>query len=86
MSLRLRNYPDAIDAFSHAIKIKPNSPEVCYNIGLVLSELGKVKEAINAFDKAIKLKPDFVDAFDLKGLTLAQMMNWFIERGLCFSD
>jgi len=32
LSLRLRNYSDAIDAFSHAVKIKPNAPEVCYNM------------------------------------------------------
>ncbi len=46
---------EAIDHYRKALKIKPDSLEAHYNLGLALAGRGQVSEAITHFRKALAL-------------------------------
>jgi tetratricopeptide (TPR) repeat protein len=50
-------YRKAIDAFSRAIELAPNSAHAYNNRGVSYSELGNYRLAIQDFNRAISLKP-----------------------------
>ena len=66
------NNPDvAIKYFSKALKIDPNSPEACNDMGYALLRKGKIDEAITYLAKAIKIAPAMPKANNNLGLALA---------------
>ena len=52
------NLPEAVAAFKEAIRLKPESPESHYNLGIALQQQGKLAEAVAAHKEATRLKPD----------------------------
>jgi len=52
----------AIDAFRRAIDVDPRSPNVHYNLGLVLVDHGDSEQAADAFRQAIDVNPSDLDA------------------------
>jgi len=55
----LKDLDGCIDAYSHAIQLKPDLAEAFNNRGNAKGGLGQHAEAIADFDQAIRLKPDF---------------------------
>jgi tetratricopeptide (TPR) repeat protein/tRNA A-37 threonylcarbamoyl transferase component Bud32 len=55
---QLQHHPDAVAAYSHAIQLNPNDPEVFQWRGNLLVALGRYEEAIAAYDRAIQALPD----------------------------
>jgi tetratricopeptide (TPR) repeat protein len=53
---------EAVRFLTVAAALRPGSPGVRYNLGLVLHDAGRLDEAIVAFRQAIGLKPDYVMA------------------------
>ncbi len=64
----LKKYPEALNNFKNAIKIKPNYAEVYNNIGIVYKSIENFTEAIFNYKKAIQLKPDYAEAYNNLGI------------------
>ena len=64
----LKNYIDAIDAYSKAIKLKPDFAKAYHNRGISKALLDQYYSAIADFDKAILLKPNYPSAYVNRGL------------------
>jgi serine/threonine-protein kinase len=67
-----RRLDEALRFSAAALASSPLSPGAHYNVGLVLTELGRDDEALAAFDSAIRLKEDYAQAHDHRGTILAQ--------------
>ncbi len=66
-------FNEAVKSYKKAIDLKPDFPEVHYNLGIVLKNLGRLDEAIKSYKKAIDLKPDFCEAYYNLGNTLKNL-------------
>lgn len=53
---------DAEAHYRSAIEFDSTAPELCYNLGLMLQEVGDMDEAENFFRRALDLRPDFLPA------------------------
>ena len=49
--------------YEQALKLKPDWPELQYNLAVVLHQVGNWQGAIAAYDQAIKIKPDYGAAY-----------------------
>ncbi len=65
----------AREHFSEAVRIKPDFPDVHFNLGLLFSRQGKTDEAVAAWRKALDLKPDLVEAHQRLGQALLAKGN-----------
>lgn len=66
-----QNYPQAINAFSHALQVVPNDPLSLYGRGLAYASAGQIDPAVRDFRNLLKLKPGDIDASNALGFTLA---------------
>jgi len=66
-------YDKSIEAFTRAIKIKPDFSEAYYNLGVSYVSVGKLKEAREALEKAIQISPDSADAYTNLGAVYSRM-------------
>jgi tetratricopeptide (TPR) repeat protein len=66
-----RNYAQAVSAFSHALQVVPNDPELLYGRGLAYAEAGQTDQAIADLRHLLQLKPNDIDASNALGYTLA---------------
>ena len=58
----------AIDAFNASLKLKPDNPDVYYNLGLVYDRLmGDVEKAVLNYEAAIDLNKGHFDAYNALG-------------------
>jgi Flp pilus assembly protein TadD len=48
--------------FEEALRLRPESPEVHNNLGLVLAQQGRLDAAAAHFREALRLRPGFQDA------------------------
>jgi tetratricopeptide (TPR) repeat protein len=69
--LRDRRFTEAIDAFSHALQVAPDDPDLLYGRGLAYAEIGKIDPAVSDFRRLLQVKPGDVDASNALGFTLA---------------
>jgi tetratricopeptide (TPR) repeat protein len=69
--LREKRYPEATDAFSHALQVAPDDPDLLYGRGLAYAEIGKIDQAVTDFRRLLQIKPDDIDATNALGFTLA---------------
>jgi len=58
-----RNYPKAKDAFSEALKLKPNRPTTLNGLGTVLYAQGQIEEATEKWKEALAVDPRFSSAY-----------------------
>lgn len=61
---------EAISAAKKAVKLSPKDFEAHNNLGILLMELGRIKEAELSFRQALFLKSDFVEAHNNLGISL----------------
>ncbi len=68
-----RNFFEAVELISGAIKVNPNNAAAHYNLGYALEDLKRYRAAVSAYDKAIKLKPDHFVAYNNRGVALSAL-------------
>jgi len=56
--LKLGRLPEAIDAFTNAIRLRPRDAHVRANRGIVHLDLGQKEPAIDDLEAALELEPD----------------------------
>jgi tetratricopeptide (TPR) repeat protein len=69
--MREKRYPEAINAYTHALQVVPDDPELLYGRGLAYAEMGKIDSAVGDFHRLLQIKPNDVDASNALGFTLA---------------
>lgn len=69
--LQEQQYTLAVQAFTRALQVVPNDPELLYERGLAYAEAGQIDPAVRDFESLLKLKPGDVDASNALGFTLA---------------
>ena len=69
--MREQKYPRAIAAFSRALQVVPDDPDLLYGRGLAYAEANHVDLAVKDFHRLLKIKPGDVDASNALGFTLA---------------
>lgn len=70
-SLRMGNYPQAIQHLSRAVQLKPSNPILHYNLGMAYLLSSDYKKAAKAFDTADRLDVEG-NAIALEGLARAR--------------
>lgn len=65
--------PGALDALHRLRDMHPEIPELSYNIGSILLDLGRAAEAREALEQAVALNPAMVPAHNTLGLALQQL-------------
>ena len=66
----LRQFDAAIENYSMALKIGPDSAEIYNNMGIALSNTGDLKAAIKSFKQALRVNPAFAEAHSNMGNVL----------------
>ncbi len=66
---------DAIQALRQATRLDPANHGTWQDLGIVLTQIGRLPEAIGAFRRAIAAKADFVPAHHMLGVTLEAQGN-----------
>jgi tetratricopeptide (TPR) repeat protein len=69
--LQEQQYTLAVQAFTRALQVVPNDPELLYDRGLAYAESGQIDPAVQDFEHLLKIKPGDVDASNALGFTLA---------------
>ncbi|WP_240669071.1 tetratricopeptide repeat protein [Dyella sp. M7H15-1] len=69
--MRDKRYAEAADAYSHALQVAPDDPDLLYGRGLAYAEIGKIDQAVADFRRLLQIKPDDIDATNALGFTLA---------------
>ena len=69
--MREHDYAQAVAAFSHALQVMPDDPELLYGRGLAYAEAGKTDQAVADLRRLLQLKPHDIDASNALGYTLA---------------
>lgn len=55
---QISQFRDALDAYSRAIRLDPNIPEIWYNLGALYESCNnQIQDAIDAYTKAVELDP-----------------------------
>lgn len=70
---------EAEKSYKKVIELKPDLPEVHYNLGIALRNLGRLDEAEKSYKKAIELKPSFPEAYYNLGKNPVECVR-FIKR------
>jgi tetratricopeptide (TPR) repeat protein len=64
---------EALAHFEHALRLKPDEPEVHNNLGSILRGMGRLQEAVDHLQVALRLDPNYFDAHHNLGLTLMRL-------------
>ncbi len=76
--------PGALEQFSEAIRLDPQSAAVHYNKGRVLNDVNRRDEALVELDTACRLQPDYPEALYLLALVEKQLGN--VQRSVDVLD
>jgi Flp pilus assembly protein TadD len=63
----------AVEAYRQLLKLNPNIPEVCNNLGIALASQRKFGEAIDAYRQALALRPRYFEVLNNLGATLQKL-------------
>lgn len=66
-----QKFAQAEAAFSRALQVVPDDPQLLYGRGLAYAETGQTDKAVADFRRLLQIKPDDVDAANALGYTLA---------------
>jgi len=66
------NLGEIAEIFRKSLAIQKDNPDILYNLGTVLTEMGSINEAIETFQEAIKLRPEYPQAYYNLGLAYRQ--------------
>ena len=68
-------FDEALNAYTTALKLTPNSVDAHLNVGIILMDQGKLEEAIVSFKNAISIKPSCAEAYNNMGVALKVLDN-----------
>lgn len=68
--LNRKNYFEAIDLFSRALKFEPHNPDAHLLRGAVYVDVGDLQHALNDYNKALEYNPENIGLFFDKGTVL----------------
>ena len=69
--MMLKQINRAVEAYTHAIELKPNYSNAYSNRGAAYIAKEKTESAIADINKAIELRPDFPNAYNNRGITFS---------------
>ncbi len=72
---RNQDYHTEVAIWDDTVAKRPDNPRAHYNLGVALTQTGRVQEAIGQYEQALRLKPDYVDAHYNLGTALLQAGN-----------
>jgi tetratricopeptide (TPR) repeat protein len=64
-------FPNAIDAYEHSLKINPNDPDVSTDLGVSYYSMNRPDEALAQFEHSLTISPNHVKTLFNKGIVLA---------------
>jgi tetratricopeptide (TPR) repeat protein len=68
--LQLRHWKNSLALFEHTLNITANNYVIHNNMGLALSDQGRINEAINHYHKALRINPNDIYAHSNLGIAL----------------
>src|SRR5207244_1864889 len=63
--------PAAIEQYDEALRINPDYPQTHKNLGIALSQAGRIDDAIQHYKEALRIRPDYAEAHVELGSALA---------------
>jgi len=69
-------FDKALGVCSQALKLKPDLPEIHYNLGVVYAGKGELKKAIPLYRNSLVLNPNYFKAHNNLAIALIQMEKW----------
>ncbi len=72
-------HSEALQAYDHALALKPDHIKALNNRGQILEALGRHRAAIKAYEQALAIQPDFAAA--LTNLSLCHLFLGHFEKG-----
>jgi tetratricopeptide (TPR) repeat protein len=69
-------FSEAIDAFRHAIKLKPDYAEAYFRLGNVYYSLHRYTEALESYKKAVEIQPEYKDAHITLGFVASLLSRY----------
>jgi tetratricopeptide (TPR) repeat protein len=64
--------PQAIEAFEHAIRLKPDYATAHYNLGVARAAMGETEGALQSYAEALRYDPDHAKTHNNLGSILAR--------------
>ncbi len=74
--IREDKYPQAIDAFDRAVKIKPDFAEAWTNRGFALGKIQRLLEKFASCEQATRVRADFAEAWNCRGLARFDLQQY----------
>ena len=76
MLLQQGQFAPGAELLKQSLALNTRQPEVSYNLGYALQQLGRLEEALSAFTQAVTLVPDDLDTVMSRGRVLADMKRY----------
>ena len=73
LSVGMMAFKEAIDSYNKVISLNPAFESAHFKLGLIYTQLGRLKDGKNAFEKVIRLNPDAAPAYFILQLPIP---NW----------
>lgn len=70
---RLRDWPEALEAYHNALQLSPDNPDVLTNLGLWHFDRKDYQRALESFETALQRTPNHPDAMNFLGVCLAHL-------------
>ena len=70
--LQVRYWRNGVTLFEHALLATDINSRAHYNLGIALTDMGKLNEAVYHLESAIKLEPEYAGPYGYMGLALAR--------------
>ena len=75
LAISAEQYDSALDYHARLIDMGERSPELFYNTGLLLANVGQLDDAVRLYNEALAERPDFVEALVNLGHVLNMQGN-----------
>ncbi len=69
------DYLKSVDAYLQVVDLKPDIPEVWFNLGVAMEKSSQTDAAIRSYQQAVKLNPDLIPAWQSLGMVHYQQKN-----------
>jgi len=74
--IRVKKFHEANNLIERGQSLDANNPELIFNRGIALNDLGRHEEALVSYEHAIRLRPDFAEAWSNRGIALNDLKRY----------